>query len=155
MRGRSLTDRTPDARVDPWLIVELPDGAELLFGFGWHHPITGGLSWMRSSPVIDLDEETGRARTASGRIYELGRRIPVEGLPEEGRAALELLILKPEGLLQSESERDAATAAWLVACKWARHCRAQPPPRDDLDAIQKFMREYADMYEAVRSGRPR
>jgi hypothetical protein len=151
----AVTDRRPDARLDPWLLIELPDGIDLLFGFAQYHPVTGGLSWLRSSPVVELDADNGRARTASGRRYELGRRITVESLTdEEGQAALELLVLKPEGLLAYDPWRDALTSAWLVARKWARHCRVEPPSRVDPDAIHQFLHDYAELYQAVRSGRP-
>ena len=79
--------------MDSWCLVELADGAEVLFGFVVEHAGTGGLSWVRSTAVVWLDETAGRARTASGRRYALGRRIAVADLPtEEARIAFTFLV---------------------------------------------------------------
>ena len=67
-------DMSPAASMDPWLVVDV-NGEPSLFGFAWRHPSTGGLSWMLSTAIVELDAAAGRARTASGRVYQLGRRI--------------------------------------------------------------------------------
>ena len=82
-----------DACLNPWLRFELPAGDAILFGYASKHPVTGGLSWMHSSRLRQVDEKAGRARTASGRLYALDQRIAVDQLDEEGHAAFELLIL--------------------------------------------------------------
>ncbi len=85
----------PHACMDPWCLISLRDGA-CLFGFATRHNGTGGSSWMRSSPVAQLDEARGRARTASGRLYELGRRTEPGHLQDpEAWAAFRLLIETP------------------------------------------------------------
>lgn len=150
----SLAEKIPGATLDPWLLIEMPDGDRLLFGYAERHPLTGGLSWLRSSPVVELDEAAGRARTASGRIYVLGRRTSVDRLEsEEGRAALLLLVLKPEGLLASDPLEDDATGAWLIARKWGRHLGIDAPPREKPEAVRCFLDKYADLYAALRAGR--
>ena len=61
------------ARMDPWMLAEA-FGEECLFGFAGLHPATGGLSWVLSTPVAEFNEAADRARTASGRVYALGRQ---------------------------------------------------------------------------------
>jgi hypothetical protein len=149
----TFVDEVPDACLDPWLLVELPDGEEILFGFATWHPVTGGLSWMRSSPVRELDEAAGRARTQSGRLYALGRRVTMDRLnDEEGRATLSLLVLIPEGLLAHGLVEEAGTREWLIARKWARHLKVDPPSRDDPDAVLRFLDINADLYASLRAG---
>lgn len=151
----SVADRSPDACLDPWMLVALPDGRKILFGYASWHPKTGGLSWMHSTSVHELDVTAGRARTASGRIYTLGRRITVDQLDEEGHAVLALLILKPLGRTAPDPVGDFFTGHWLMARKWSRHLRVEPPPRDDPAAVQEFLDTYADLYAALRDGRSR
>ena len=81
------TDATADAYMDPWCVVSVITGERLLFGFAVRHPATGGLSWVRSTPIRHLDEVTGCAITESGRPYALGRRIEPEKVPLEGEEA--------------------------------------------------------------------
>ncbi len=151
----SLMDRTPDAFLDPWLLFELHDGLEILFGYAVNHPVTGGLSWMHSSPVKEFDEVACRARTVSGRLYALGRRTAVECLDEEGRAVFDLLILKPGGFLAPDPLADFFTGEWLAARKWARHLQVPPPPRDDPAAVRRFLDLYGELYSSFREGRRR
>src|SRR5689334_25024588 len=84
-----------DAQMDPWCIVALVDGVEVLLGFATYHPGTGGLSWSRSTPIRHLGERTGYATTQSGRHYALGRRIAPAEITLEGEEdwwAYDLLI---------------------------------------------------------------
>jgi hypothetical protein len=140
----SLMDRTPDAYLDPWLLFELHDGLEILFGYAANQPVTGGFSWMHSTPVEEVDEKAGRARTASGRLYLLGRRVTIERLNEEGSAAFELLILKPGGFLVPDPVADLLTGEWLAARKWARHLQVPPLPRDEPLAVRRFLDSHAE-----------
>jgi hypothetical protein len=66
----------------PGLVVVDVDGELSLFGFAARHPGTGGLSWMPSTEIVELDESAGRARTSSGRVCALG--VTQEELDEEG-----------------------------------------------------------------------
>lgn len=45
-----------DAVLDRWLVAE-DDDTEVLLGFALRHNEFGGLSWIRSSPIAELDEE--------------------------------------------------------------------------------------------------
>jgi hypothetical protein len=87
-------DVSPTASMDPWLVVDV-NGEPSLFGHARRHPNTGGLSWVLSTPIVELNETTGRALTASERVYELGRRIEPCKLDEEGGVALDLLRGRP------------------------------------------------------------
>ncbi len=136
------------AGLDPWLVLEL-GGAEVLFGYAERHPATGGLSWVRNSPVVELDEAAGRARTASGRVYALGRRTAIEELDEEARTALRLLAA--ESLGAEPLPGDADEARWVSARKWARHLGAAAPPRDRA-AVARFLRRHGERYLALRAG---
>ncbi len=136
------------AGLDPWLVLEL-GGEEVLFGYAARHPCTGGLGWVRSSPVVELDEEAGRARTESGRVYALGRRTAVEELDEEGRTALRLLAA--ESLGAEPLPGDADDARWVSARKWARHLGAAAPPRDRA-AVARFLHRHEERYLALRAG---
>ena len=135
--------------LDPWLPLEL-GGEEVLFGYAERHPATGGLSWVRSSPVAELDEEAGRARTASGRVYALGRRVALEDLDEEGSTALRLLAAESLGAEPLPGDDD--DARWVSARKWARHLGVEAPPRDRA-AVGRFLRRHAERYLALRAGR--
>ena len=86
---------SPDAEIDPWCLVPLLTGGQVLFGYARIHAGTGGLSWLRSTPVVDLDEAACRARTMSGRTYRLGRQFEpaaISGEGEEAAVAFEILI---------------------------------------------------------------
>ncbi len=147
-----LADGPAAAGLDPWLPLEL-GGEEVLFGYAGRHPATGGLSWVRSSPVVELDEEAGRARTAGGRVYALGRRVDVEDLDGEARAALRLLAA--EFLGAEPLPGDAQDARWVSARKWARHLGVAAPPRGDRAAVERFLRRHGERYFALRAGQGR
>jgi hypothetical protein len=81
---------------------------------------------VRSTPIRELDAESGQATTASGRHYRLGRRIQPDDVPHEGdeaRIAFDLLIgnaadgdaVPP---ISADPRRDVR---WVTACKMARH----------------------------------
>ncbi len=143
-----LADGPATAGLDPWLPLEL-GGEEVLFGYAGRHPRTGGLSWMRSSPVVELDEAAGLARTASGRVYALGRRTGIGRLDEEARTALRLLAA--EFLGAELLPGDADDARWVSARKWARHLGVAAPPRDG-EAVGHFLRGHGERYLALRAG---
>jgi hypothetical protein len=139
----------PDARLDPWCLVPLPGRAEYLFGFAAYHSGTGGLSWMRSSPLELLDQARGRAITESGRLYELGRRTePTELRDPEGKAAFRLLT----GTSGDCREEAPLLSAWLTACKIARWIAAQPPPCCSVE-VERFITKHRQAYKARRLGR--
>lgn len=71
---------------------------------------------------------------------------------EEGRAALALLVLIPEGLVADGLIEEAGTREWLIARKWGRHLGVNPPPRDDPAAVLRFLETYADLYASLRTG---
>jgi len=137
------------AGLDPWLVLEL-GGDEVLFGFAARHPATGGLSWVRSSPVAELDQAAGRARTASGRVYALGRRAAPGELDEEGRTALRLLAA--ESLGPEPLPGDVDDARWVSARKWARRLGVDAPPRDRA-AVGRLLRRHGERHLALRAGR--
>ena len=139
-----------DAHLDPWCPVEIAPGVDILFGFAERHPLTGGQSWMQSSPIVSLDEDTGVARTQSGRSYSLGTRLEPTG--EEALCALGILTGRaPAGRPGEDRERDVM---WLTACKVARWCRAVCPPRTDAEAIRAFLATHRAAYMARRAGHP-
>ncbi|MGX9967098.1 hypothetical protein ACVFYP_27495 [Roseomonas sp. F4] len=129
--------------LDPWCIVEFADGTEALFGFAIENDATGGLAWMRSSPVESMREDGSRARTSSGRRYSLGRRITVGELPnEEARYAFAIMMTPrlADPRVAPPVTEDLETARWWVAaCKMARHLATDAPPLRDPEAIGKFI----------------
>ncbi len=144
-----FADEPAAAGLDPWLPLEL-GGEVVLFGYAGRHPATGGLSWVRSSPVVELDEEAGRARTENGRVYALGRRVAIGELDEEARTALRLLAA--EFLGAEPLPGDADDVRWVSARKWARHLGVEAPPRDG-EAVEGFLRGRGERYLALRAGR--
>jgi len=142
-----------DAVMDPWCVVTLASGADVLLGYALRHSRTGGLSWVRSPPIVSLDEETGHAETESGRRYALGRRVALIDLPrvsEEGFIAYILLIAREEGTIP-DNNLDLETAAlWLMAQKAARWLHVDPPrrARPELDA---WWAEHQEAYLAMRA----
>ena len=144
----SLLQAIPTASMDPWLVVDVSSEPSL-FGFARRHPSTGGLSWVLSTAIVELDEAAGRARTKSGRVYELGRRIEPGELDEEGSLALRLLLAR---WTRREPPPDQ-DLRWLTARKMARHLRVEPPRRDDPAAVERFLRTYHESYVARRDGR--
>ena len=101
------------------------------------------VSWVRSTAVAWLDETAGRARTASGRRYALGRRTTVANLPtEEARIAFAFLVsphLADPGAEPPVDGDSAAAAAWVAACKVARHLGLEAPPLRDPAAVTEFL----------------
>lgn len=124
-----------------------------LFGFAIYHPDHGGLSWMRSSLVVDLDEAIGRAMTYDGRIYELGRRTEPENLADpEALAALRLLGLSEPCETSAEAWE---LRRWVVACKVARWV-GEPPPPNEPNEVDQFLENYGKAYrERRRAGSAR
>jgi hypothetical protein len=86
-----LADAAVTATMTLWMVVDA-FGKKCLFGYADRHPKTGGLSWVLSTPVVEFTATADRARTASGRVYALGRPITESDLDEEGGVALRLLL---------------------------------------------------------------
>lgn len=137
------------ASMDPWMKAEI-DGEEVLFGFAGEHAVTGGGSWVRSSPLVGFDAKSRRAETLSGRLYALGRSIDVEDLDEEGRAAYEILVERPD----STRPEDLASIRWLTCHKAARHLGLEPPARDP-SAVEAFLAANGPAYERARGFKPK
>ena len=139
------------ASLDPWCLIPTIDGETLLFGFAVWHPETGGLGWLLSTEVLELEADHGRAVTRSGRRYTLGRRfdpVDVGAEGEEPRLAFDLLIADAfEGIeVLREVDRD-----WLMACKAARHLEVDRPARSQA-AVAKFRADYQVAYLQLRWG---
>jgi hypothetical protein len=133
------------AHLDPWLPFEEHGGSDpprvYLFGWALHHHRLLGLTWIRSSFVVSLDEGANRASTVSGSRYALGRRLAsLDELCAEGRAAWNALVLGGA----SELER-----RWLAARKAARWLGV-PPPLDG-DAVDDFVARHGGDYLALRA----
>lgn len=148
-------DPPATAKLDPWCVVPLLDGVSVLFGFALRHPLTGGLSWTSSSEILHLDETAGRARTRSGRIYQLGRRIDVRDIPGEGDEpwiAFDLLlghvVADPDTVPPIVTDL-AADREWVSACKAVRHLALTPPRRIASD-IKEFRAAQAAAYRRLR-----
>lgn len=149
-----MTMATFDAELDPWLHVDLADGTRLLFGYAVSHVATGGLAWTRSSPVRRYEIRTGLVITASGRRYQLGRRIACLDLPDQEAKVAFALLIGPDlgvsfGDLVGPKIREGEAADWLRACKISRHIGTQPPPLDGA-AINEFLRQHEATYRQVR-----
>ncbi len=134
------------AHLDPWLPFEEHAGANpphvYLFGWTLHHHRLLGLTWIRSSFVVSLDEGANRASTVSGSRYALGRRLAsLDELCAEGRAAWNALVLGGA----SELER-----RWIAARKAARWLGVPPPPLD-ADAVDDFVARHGGDYLALRA----
>jgi hypothetical protein len=142
----ALADEPVTASMDPWLVVDV-GGEPSLFGFARWHPNTGGLSWLMSTEIVELDEARGRARTQSGRVYQLGRRIEPGALDDEGRLALRLMLAR----WIEQAEPPDEDLHWLTARKMARHLNLSPPPRDDRGAVEEFLTAHHERYLAHRS----
>ena len=143
-----------EAHLDPWCLVELGTGENVFFGFALSHPQTGGLSWLNSTEVLELDIAAGRARTASGRVYRLGRRfdpVDVSAEGEEARTAFELLLRPEFEEIDTLLELDRS---WVSCCKAARFIGITPPLRT-RSAVARFMKQHLDTYiELRRTRRP-
>jgi hypothetical protein len=150
-RGTGTDRWTADAALDPWLLVS-DDPDSPLYGYAEVHPSTGGLAWTVTTPVQHFDIHRGRAVTASGRRYRLGRRIEVSTLPDrEARFAYVLLVAIPLGLDADAllgGTHPRLAAEWVRACKMARHLGIAPPGCE-RDAVLEFLHFHADRYVAV------
>ena len=138
-----------DAVMEPWCLVELFDGTHVLFGFALTHSVTRGLAWTRSTEVLELDCERGRAVTGSGRQYRLGREFDLLDLRSEGeeaRVAFELLLGDTTETMDALREFDRS---WLSACKAARHLGVQEPART-VAAVEAFTASFLRRYMALR-----
>lgn len=129
-------------------MLVIVEGESCLFGFAAHHPVTGGLSWLLSTRVVELEEASSHAHTASGRFYRLGRRITVTELGEEGRLALRLLVTHRD---LPGPERSVGVA-WLCACKMARHLSLPEPCFGEDAKIKLFLAQYGPRYARLRTG---
>lgn len=141
----TLEKASVTARMSKWMLIEADDD-ECLFGFADEHPVTMGLSWVISTPVVEMNEPATRALTASGRVYALGREISYRELDEEGRTALRLLVTDR---LEDYPGR-AYDVAWLITQKMARHLKLPPPLRSDMDAVEEFCRQHLRSYLELR-----
>jgi hypothetical protein len=146
--------------MDPWCDVELVSGERILFGFAPWHPNTGGLSWITSTPLREFDAKNGAAATASGRHYELGRRIGLGDIPGEGEEAwisFELMIggdAEDDEAVPPISADPARDRMWVTACKMARHLGLSPPGRAPSQ-VEAFHAENVDAYMLrMAAGRP-
>lgn len=141
----------PDAEMDPWCTCSTRNNETVLFGYAIRHPVTIGLSWVRSTPVQSLDLQARRAVTWSGRRYALGRRIhqdEIRGEGEEAWIAFDLLMNDNTGTgaLSRASRFDRLVAAqWVRTCKIARHLDVEPPKRSPV-SIKLFLNIYLDAY---------
>jgi hypothetical protein len=134
------------AHLDPWMPFEEHGGADpprlYLFGWALHHHRLLGLTWIRSSFLVSLDEGTNRASTVSGSHYALGRRLAsLDELCPEGRVAWTALILGGA----TEFER-----RWIAARKAARWLGVSPPPLD-RDVVDSFVERHGAEYIALRA----
>lgn len=152
----SGSGKAPDALMDPWCAVPVVTGDQILFGFALRHPILGGLSWARSSPITALDMAAGRATTESGRRYQLGRQVELKDIPglgEEAWVAFDLLIgnnAKDADAVPPISADTVRDARWLGACKMARHLGLSPPSRTAAE-IDSFVIRHFPNYAARRA----
>lgn len=138
-----------NAHLDPWMVFCERLGGEgsppalFLFGYALHHHRLLGLSWIRTSPVVTLSPGAGRALTASGSRYALGRPVASpDDLGHEGRVAWNGLVRGGGSPLERR---------WVAACKAARWLGV-PPPALDEDAVAAFEAEHTARYVAWRAG---
>lgn len=154
----TIADGTNTAKLDPWCTVILQNGTKVLFGFALVHPATGGLSWMSSSKILELDIPEGRARTTSGRNYNLGRQFECEQIyyeGEEAEIAFELLLgrdIDDQGNTSVLVLDRFADGNWVTACKVARHIGIEPPRRIPSE-VGSFLSQYGEAYLRIRAFR--
>ncbi len=146
--GAVVTSADRSAALDPWMVQTAEEG-RVLFGYCPKHYRLGGRSWIVTSGIVHLDEAASVARTRSGTLYLLGRRIKAADLPdEEARAAFEALIVR-------RGPVPASARAWLASCKMARWLALRPPAKSDPVAVDAFLARHMPAYinrrtEAVR-----
>jgi hypothetical protein len=138
-----------DAHLDPWCVARLATGEKLLFGYALVHPKTGGLGWMTSSYVASLDLSSGRARTASGRLYRLGRRFDVMDVGAEGEEARTAFDLAIGRDFDDALELRALDHNWVATCKAARFLKVRPPKRTRA-AVDAFIDKHTEAYIELR-----
>jgi hypothetical protein len=139
-------------------MVPIHGGQSVLFGFALFHPTTGGLSWLASTVVRDLDAKTGRAitGTASGRRYQLGRCVWLEDIPGEGEEAwMAFDIMLGADCADTDavppiSADPARDILWVTACKMARHLRATAPRRTPSE-VEVFLARHMEAYLELRA----
>ncbi len=139
-----------DAQLDPWCSVPMEDGTTVLFGFAVWHEKTGGLAWMSSSELLELDVHRGSAVTFSKRRYGLGRRflpLDVGAEGDEARWAFELLVIAG---YEDAAKLRHLDRMWLTARKAARHLKLSPPSRTGT-AIAEFFDRNGDAFVAARA----
>ncbi len=146
--GRSvpLPWEFPTARLDPWLLAE-PGGVTILFGYCRWHEKLGGLSWLVSSPVLELDTSRLRARTLSGRIYALGQRIAADDLPDD-EALLAHRLLTGHRTWRKDRV-PLADLSWLSALKVSRWLGVEAPARGRIDELRGFLAITRTAYRAA------
>lgn len=136
----------PTARLDPWFPV-VSCGATTLFGYCRWHEKLGGLSWLVSSPVVELDAGRLRACTLSGRVYALGQHITADDLPgEEARLAYRLLV--GPGTRQGDPVPNA-DLYWLGALKVSRWLGIEAPARGRIAGLRGFLVTTRPAYRAA------
>lgn len=151
MTGSRAVKLVADAVLDPWCTVDVTARSRVLFGFAHRHPVTGGLAWTRSTPVVELDEVAGRALTRSGRQYELGRRIEPHRIPELGMEAWLAygLLLGRHAFGRDEVPPISADpdreGRWITACKISRHLGVDAPPQVPSD-VDRFLSRHFSAY---------
>ena len=138
-----------NAHLDPWMVFCERLGGEgsppalFLFGYALHHHRLLGLSWVRTSPVVALSPGVGRALTASGSRYALGRPVASpDHLSHEGRVAWNGLVRGGGSPLERR---------WVAARKAARWLGVRPPALNE-DAVAAFEAEHTARYVAWRAG---
>ncbi len=141
--------------MDPWTAVPLEGGSHVLFGYAALHPATGGMSWVRSSGLVELHRARGRATTESGRSYSLGRHFRPGNVAEEGEEAwLTFLLLVGRSYLGHAAVPGTRETdmRWIAACKMARHLGVVAPARHPA-SIGPFVARHMPSYAALQSGR--
>ena len=131
-----LASALPTARLDPWLPVS-SNGRTSLFGYCRWHERLGGLSWLLSTPVVETDEEQLRARTVSGRVYSLGRRVGVGELPDEEARLVYRLLTGPQTWRGDPIPH--VDLFWLSAMKVSRWLGVESPARGALEELWVFL----------------
>ena len=140
--------------MDPWSPVPLEGGGCVLFGYAAFHPSTGGMSWVRSSEVVELHHAGGCALTKSGRSYSLGRLfLPRDVVAEGEEAWLAFLMLVGRSYPDHMSVPGTREidAQWLAARKMSRHLGVDAPTRHPA-SIGPFMVHHRPAYTALRIG---
>ena len=145
-------DGAPDANLDPWCTVPLTSGETLLFGYALQHPDTGGLAWLASTEVLELDPVACSARTRSGRLYALGRQFEPMDIGAEGEEARLAFDHLASGEFEGMARLIALERYWVTCRKMGRHLGVEPPSRR-LANVQAFIRIHGEAYRQLRGER--